>query len=126
MTWKHICNLSDVPLNTVRKFNAGAFSVVVVNYGDGVRVLPPVCPHMEEPLEESGIVANCQMTCSKHLWAWDLRDLSMAGTETCKELQAYPSKIENDKVLAQVDTEIAYEFEDEDELDDDAFFKQKV
>ena len=126
MTWKRICSLSEVPANTVKKFHTGAFAVVVVNYGDGVRVLPPVCPHMEEPLEQSGIVANCQMTCSKHLWAWDLRDLSMAGTETCKPLQAYPSMVENDLVLAQVDTEIAYEFEDEDDLDDDDFFKQRA
>lgn len=125
MAWQHICNVSDVPENSVKKFNVGAFSVVVVNYGQGVRVLPPVCPHMEEPLEISGIVANCQMTCSKHLWAWDLRDMSQQGTETCKSLQPYDSKVEDGKVFAQVSTEIAYEFEDEDELDDEAFFKQR-
>lgn len=124
MSWKRICNIGDVPENTVKEFNVGAFSVVVINYGEGFRVLPPVCPHMEEPLEQSGIVANCQMTCSKHLWAWNLRDLSMAGTETCKDLQPYASKVEGDQVLAQLDTEIVYEFEDEDELDDEAFFKQ--
>ena len=124
MAWKRVCKVEDVPENTVREVHTGAFSVIVVNYGDGIRVLPPVCPHMEEPLEESGIVANCQMTCSKHLWAWDLRDLSMQGTETCKPLQAYQSRIENGEVQAQLDTEIVYVFEDEGELDDDAFFKQ--
>lgn len=124
MAWKRICNVGDVPENTVRKFNVGAFSVIVVNYGQGVRVLPPICPHMEEPLEQSGIVANCLMTCNKHLWAWDLRDLSMYGTETEKPLQAYPSRVENGEVQAQVDTEIVYEFEEEDELDDDAFFNK--
>ncbi len=124
MSWKRICSVSDVPKNTVKKFNVGAFSVVVVNYGEGFRVLPPVCPHMEEPLEISGIVANCQMTCSKHLWAWDLKNLSQAGTETCKDLQPYESKVDGDQVVAKLDTEIVYEFEDEDELDDEAFFKQ--
>ena len=124
MTWKRVCSVADVPENSVRKFNVGAFSVIVVNYGKGFRVLPPVCPHMEEPLEQSGIVANCLMTCNKHLWAWDLRDLSMSGTETQKPLQAYESRIDGDEVQAKLDTEIAYEFEDEDELDDEAFFKQ--
>lgn len=124
MSWKRICSVGDVPENSAKEFNIGAFSVVVINYGEGFRVLPPVCPHMEEPLEESGIIANCQMTCSKHLWSWNLRDLSMTGTETCKDLQPYASKVEDDQVLAQLDTEIVYEFEDEDELDDEAFFKQ--
>lgn len=124
MAWKRVCNVTEVPENTVKKVNVDAFSVVVVNFGQGIRVLPPVCPHMEEPLEQSGIVANCQMTCSKHLWAWDLRDLSMQGTETCKPLQAYESRVENGEVQALLDTEIVYEFEDEGELDDDAFFRQ--
>ena len=57
----------------------GAFTVIVVNYGEGVRVLPPICPHMEEPLEVSGVVANCKMTCTKHLWSWDLRSLCPQG-----------------------------------------------
>ena len=39
----------------------------------GFRAIPPLCPHMEEPLEESGIIANCALTCTKHLWSWDLQ-----------------------------------------------------
>ena len=123
MTWKRVCSVGDVPENSVRRFDTGAFPVVVVNYGRGFRVIPPICPHMEEPLEDSGIVANCQMTCTKHLWAWDLRDLSPTG-EAEKPLQQYESRVEDGHVVALLDAEIVYEFEDEDELDDDAFFKK--
>ena len=63
------------------------------------------------------------MTCTKHLWAWDLRDLSPTG-EAEKPLQQYESRVEDGHVVALLDTEIVYEFEDEDELDDDAFFKK--
>ena len=123
MTWKRVCSVGDVPENSVKKVDVGAFSVVVINYGQGFRVIPPVCQHMEEPLESSGIVANCVMTCTKHLWAWDLRDLSPTG-EAEKPLQQYESRVEDGHVVALLDTEIVYEFEDEDELDDDAFFKK--
>ena len=59
MAWKKICSLSDVPANSAKKFSTGAFQVLVVNYGEGVRVLPPICPHMEEPLEQSGVIGSC-------------------------------------------------------------------
>ena len=69
MTWKFICDTQDVPENSLRRFVAGGVPIVVVNYAGSFRVLPPVCPHMEEPLEESGVIANCVLTCTKHLWS---------------------------------------------------------
>ena len=122
MAWKKICSVNDVPANSVRKFPAGAFSVIVVNYGEGIRVLPPLCPHMEEPLEMSGVIANCKMTCTKHLWSWDLRTLGQQG-ETEKPLLEYQSRVTDGDVLAVVENEIVYEFEDEDEMGEDDFFK---
>ncbi len=123
MAWKRVCNVSDVPVNSVKKFATGAFTVIVVNYGEGIRVLPPICPHMEEPLEVSGVVANCKMTCTKHLWSWDLRNLSQQG-ETEKPLQQYESRVVDGVVEAQMENEIVYEFADEDDMDDDNFFNK--
>jgi toluene monooxygenase system ferredoxin subunit len=122
MAWKRICSVSDVPANSVRKFMTGAFSVIVVNYGDGVRVLPPMCPHLEEPLELSGVVANCKLTCTKHLWSWDLRTLGQQG-ETEKPLQEYQSRIVDGEVQAVIEREIVYDFDTED-MDDDDFFSK--
>ena len=122
MAWKRICSVNDVPVNGVKKFATGAFSVIVVNYGDGVRVMPPICPHMEEPLEVSGVVANCKLTCTKHLWSWNMSTLEKLG-ETEKPLQCYPSRIVDGDVQAELENEIVYEFEDSDDMDDDNFFK---
>jgi toluene monooxygenase system ferredoxin subunit len=122
MAWKRICSVSDVPVNGVKKFATGAFDVIVVNYGEGVRVLPPVCPHMEEPLAVSGVIANCKLTCTKHLWSWKMDTLEPLG-ETEKSLQSYQSRVIDGEVQAELDTEIVYEFEDADEMDDDNFFK---
>jgi toluene monooxygenase system ferredoxin subunit len=69
MTWKKVCDVGDVEANSVKIFDVEGVNVLVTNYGGGFRAIPPICPHMEEPLAESGIVANCVLTCSKHLWA---------------------------------------------------------
>lgn len=122
MSWTRVCKTSDVPANSVKKiWIAGGIPVLVVNYGKGYRVVPPVCPHMEEPLEESGVVANCILTCTKHLWAWNLLTLEKQG-ETEQPLKQYEIKEEGGDILAFVEGEILYEFAKEDDMDDDAFF----
>jgi nitrite reductase/ring-hydroxylating ferredoxin subunit len=121
MTWKRICGAHEIAENSIKKFDVDGISILLVNYGAGYRAIPPICPHMEEPLEESGIVAHCVLTCTKHLWAWDLKTLEMQG-ETERPLKTYDVKEENGAILANIEGELTYEFEDEGEGDDD-FFK---
>lgn len=120
MTWKRVCNVGDVGVNSVKIFDVEGVNVLIVNYGSGLRAIPPICPHMEEPLAESGIVANCVLTCSKHLWAWDLRTTGMLG-ETEKPLKFYETREENGSLFVSMAEELVYEFESEDEFDDDFF-----
>ena len=121
MAWKHVCDTAEVPVGVVRKFDVEGVPLVVVNYGGGFRALPPVCPHMEEPLDESGVVVNCVLTCTKHLWAWNLSTLELIG-ETEKPLETYETKVDDGALLANIDKEIVYAFEGADD-DDDDFFK---
>lgn len=123
MTWKRICKVADVPENTLKKFTVDDVTLVIANYGDGFRAIPPLCPHMQEPLEESGVIANCALTCTKHLWSWDLKSLDMLG-ETERPLQSYEVKLENGDILAFIDKELVYEFEDEDDIQDVDFFSK--
>jgi toluene monooxygenase system ferredoxin subunit len=76
---------------------------------------------MEEPLEESGVVARCVLTCTKHLWAWNLETLEMQG-ETEKPLETYEVRQEDGAILVNFEEELTYEFDAED-ADDDDFFK---
>jgi nitrite reductase/ring-hydroxylating ferredoxin subunit len=123
MTWKRICGAGDVADNSVKKFTVDGIQILLVNFGAGYRAIPPVCPHMEEPLEESGIVASCALTCTKHLWSWDLATLELRG-ETEKPLKTYEVKQENGSIFVNIEHELTYEFESEDgEDDDDDFFK---
>lgn len=121
MAWKQICGTADVAENSVKKFDVDGVSILVVNYGSGFRAIPPICPHMEEPLEESGIVVRCTLTCSKHLWAWNLQTLEMQG-ETERPLKTYEIKEENGALLVNFEGELMYDFDSEGD-DDDDFFK---
>jgi toluene monooxygenase system ferredoxin subunit len=55
------------------------------------------------------------------LWAWNLQTLEMQG-ETEKPLKIYETKQEDGAILVDIDGELTYEFESEDDMDDD-FFK---
>jgi toluene monooxygenase system ferredoxin subunit len=122
MTWKRICDAAELAENSVKQFGVDGIPIVVVNYGEGFRAIPPICPHMEEPLAESGVVARCVLTCTKHLWAWDLRTLEMQG-ETERPLKTYETREENGALLANIESELTYEFDAEDNDSDDDFFK---
>ncbi len=123
MSWKRVCRVIDVPENNLKKFTVDGVTLVVANYGSGFRAIPPLCPHMEEPLEESGVISECVLTCTKHLWSWDLSSLDMLG-ETERPLQTYEVKLENGDILAFIDKELVYEFEDADDMEDDDFFSK--
>ena len=80
--WIKVCTAEDVSENKIKRFSVGDFDIVIANYGDGLRAFPPVCPHMREPLDESGLLNNGVLTCGKHVWQWDLRSCTKASTMT--------------------------------------------
>ncbi len=123
MTWKYVCAASDVEVSSLKRVSVDGVPLVVANYGGSFRAFPPACPHMEEPLDQSGVIAKCVLTCTKHLWSWDLSTLAMLG-ETERPLKLYDVKEENGNILAFIEKEIVYVFEGEgDAVDDDDFFK---
>lgn len=119
--YKKICTAGDVPENQLRKFTVDNIDIVVANYGGGYRVFPPFCPHMFEPLEVSGMLSDNLLTCSKHLWQWNLATGQQHGLSE-KNILFYDSKIEGDDLVADLSEELKYDWEEEDELDDDDFF----
>lgn len=124
MTWRRVCAPDSIAERQLKKFEVDGIPVIVANYGGGFRAFPPLCPHMEEPLEQSGIIEGKTLTCTKHLWQWDLEAREMSGSETEKSLFFYEVKQEDGALYAFIEEEHRYEFEDEDDMDDDAFFSQ--
>lgn len=122
MSWKKVCATGDVAELTLKKFDVDGVAVVVANHGDGFQAMPPFCPHMEEPLAESGMLDDKGvLTCSKHLWQWDLRSGDMVGMAE-KPLLRYETKVEGDDVVINMEAELVYQYDEADDMDDDDFF----
>lgn len=118
MSWKRVCTSTDVEPDTVKRFAVEGVDIVMVNLGDTFRAYPPACPHMEEPLDESGICKGGTLTCTKHLWQWDMRTGQEQGPAE-KSLLMYDVKQEGADVFVFIDKELEYEYDEDDDDDDD-------
>ena len=117
MTWKRVCKVDAVAKNSVKLFVVDGINILVANLGDAFRAYPPLCPHMEEPLVESGLCSDGVLTCTKHLWQWDMRTGEKLGPAE-KPLLLYEVKQDGDDVLVLLDKELTYEYEEEDDEED--------
>lgn len=117
MSWKKVCLTDAVSENGLKLFDVDGVAILISNLGDNhFRAYPPLCPHMEEPLEQSGICEGGVLTCTKHLWQFDMRSGAPLGPAE-RPLLMYDVKTEGDDVMVYVDQELEYEFEDDDEDD---------
>ena len=120
MTWKRVCSTGDVAPQRLASFVVDGIAVVVANLGDeGFSIFPPACPHMAEPLAESGMCSGAILTCSKHLYQWDMRTGEAAGpAENDRTMLRYDVKVEGGGVHARIENELVYQYDDDDEDDD--------
>ena len=114
MSWKTICKAGDVDQGHIREFDIDGLEVLVSNIDGEMRVYPPMCPHMEEPLDGSAFCKGAIMTCSKHLWQWDLATGEPVGPgENDRCMLMYESRMEGDSLMANLAEELEYEFDDD-------------
>ena len=52
MAWTKVCEKSEIPVGSIKKVWAriGGGSYRVAHHKNGYVAVPPVCPHLEEPL----------------------------------------------------------------------------
>lgn len=78
MAWQRVCGLDEVAPGEMRAVEAQGTPMLVVRGNEGFLVIPPSCPHMENPLAE-GVFDGCVLTCTKHLWQWTVPDGAPIG-----------------------------------------------
>jgi len=71
--WQRLCSAQEVAIGRLTSVEVQGVKVLVTRVGSDFFALPPLCPHMAEPLEISGVCADGMLTCTKHIWQWDLR-----------------------------------------------------
>ena len=115
--WYPLCGIDDLAEGVLKKFEINDIALVAVRVGDEHRAFPPFCPHMSEPLHESGICSGPVLTCSKHLWQWNLLTGEQQGPAE-KALLMYETSVRHAKVWVRVGKELVYDYQEEDEEDD--------
>lgn len=111
MSWTRVCTEADVSPNSFKKFDVNGISIIVANLGGEFHAYPPLCPHMAEPLEISGVCDGKVLTCTKHLWQWDMRTGAVMGMAE-RELLKYPVSKDGDTVLVNLEKELTYNYDD--------------
>jgi toluene monooxygenase system ferredoxin subunit len=85
--------------------------VLVTRIDEDFVAFPPLCPHMAEPLDVSGICSDGMLTCTKHIWQWELKSGEPRG-DAEKPLQYYPVKVEGDALWIDLERELTYDYDD--------------
>lgn len=97
LNYKKACALDDVWEGEMDVFEVDGQEVLIVHADGGeIRAYDPVCPHQDHPLVE-GEFENCILTCSAHLWQFDVISGNGVNPEGVS-LNAYPVKVENDAI----------------------------
>ena len=107
MTWKPIPDATTLGDGELREFNADGITILLVRSGGEFFAFPPFCPHQEEELEISGICEGEILTCSKHLWQWNMRTGKEMG-EAERPLLRYETRLEHGEVEVFVERELRY------------------
>jgi toluene monooxygenase system ferredoxin subunit len=111
MGWKKLCKTDEIGDRSLKEFDVDGVPVVVARVGDEFYAYPPLCPHQEERLAVSALCDGDMLTCTKHLWQWDVRTGEERGVAE-RPLLMYETRTEGDEVWVHVERELRYEYED--------------
>ena len=107
MTWKKVCPVGEVAEDAIAEFDIDGEKIAVVRAGEDLFVYPLRCPHMEEPLS-NGFCDGETVTCSFHLWQWNMRTGESTG-EAEVDLLKYPVKIDGGDLYVDMTKVLSYE-----------------
>jgi nitrite reductase/ring-hydroxylating ferredoxin subunit len=105
-SWRRVCRVDDIAVNGIKEFDVDGTKIAVVRTADAFHAMPLRCPHMDEPLS-TGMCDGETLTCSFHLWQWNLRTGQSTG-EAETDLLKYPVKQENGDVLIDFAEVLSY------------------
>ena len=111
MSWRLLCAADEVAPGSLKKVELDGVAIVVARIGETFCAFPPLCPHMAEPLEISGVCDGETLTCTKHLWQWDMTTGAEQGMAE-KPLLLYPAKLEGGAVWIDFEQELVYDYDD--------------
>lgn len=98
--WQIACDEGDFDGEDLLECHVGGREILLVRTERGVVACPAICPHMEERLVHGFLDGNV-LTCSKHLWQWDLSTGEPIGLAE-QSLRVAPVRSEAGKLVVNV------------------------
>ena len=91
MSWTRVCSTDDIADAGLKDVEIAGTRILVTRSGDEFFAYPLRCPHLDEPLS-TGMCDGETLTCSFHLWQWNLRTGKSTG-EAEIDLLKYPVRV---------------------------------
>jgi toluene monooxygenase system ferredoxin subunit len=102
VAWQPLCSASDVAEGAIIECRlAEGGTVIALRTGSGeVRVFQGLCPHQERSLSDAYLDGDV-LTCSAHMWSFDVAGGGEPLNGTPAGLAEYAVKIDGDDVLVE-------------------------
>ncbi len=97
--WTRAAKISDIPEGGGVLLTVEGKKIALLRSEDKYYAIENSCPHRGAPLS-LGHAQNCQVTCSWHAWAFDLKTGECLSVPEVK-LITYPVKVERDDIFVQ-------------------------
>ena len=102
VTFTRVCDLDEVPLNSMESFFVDDVEVLVVHGGSGLHAFDGICPHEEFPLVD-GYIDGSTIVCSGHGWIFDAMTGRAVNPPGCR-LTEYSLRVDDGGVYVDVDS----------------------
>lgn len=100
--WVDVCSPSEIDEEDLVRFDRGDRTFAVYRSADDEYFCTDgLCTHEQVHLAD-GLVMDNIIECPKHNGRFDYRTGEAKGAPVCVDLNTYPTKIENGRVLIQI------------------------
>ena len=100
--WVDVCSPSEIDEEDLVRFDHGDRTFAVYRSADDEYFCTDgLCTHEQVHLAD-GLVMDNIIECPKHNGRFDYRTGEAKGAPVCVDLNTYPAKIENGRVLIQI------------------------
>ncbi|MGF1477800.1 MAG: MocE family 2Fe-2S type ferredoxin [Geminicoccaceae bacterium] len=102
MPWIDACSTDDIEEEGVIRFDHASRTFAIYRSAENEYFCTDgLCTHEEVHLAD-GLVMEYTVECPKHASVFDLRTGEVETPPACEDLNTYPTKVENGRVLIEI------------------------
>lgn len=99
--WIEVCSTTDIDEEDLITWEYNGHLYAIYNLGSGFFATDGMCTHEQQSLEE-GLVIDCVIECPLHGGRFDIYTGKALSAPAYEDLQAYPTKVEENRIFLKV------------------------